>query len=256
MTVSVGITVGIVVAQAPRAAAAWRYLDRRRVDAPATVDVADNTLRCFSTIHRRRTPGPRRNADVRRPMSKVQAVLHRAHHRRRPATSGTRSGSEFEDAALVLRWDHRWDWTTHRNGSIFSVDVPVADDPLPQFLDDVSRPTRSRSAGAAPFDRLVIELLSRTGMRVGELCTLERGAVDQQGTLAADPGRQAHNDRLVNAPERCPVLIDWLADHPPVDRLLLHYPASRSADTGDVVRRIAAGAGLGPRASASTAPPS
>ncbi|MFN8023912.1 MAG: hypothetical protein U0Q03_20440 [Acidimicrobiales bacterium] len=67
----------------------------------------------------------------------------------------------------IIEWD--WDDAPQRI-PIFSVDVPVADD-LARFLDDVQvARLAAAAAGAALFDRLVIELLSRPGC-AGELCT-------------------------------------------------------------------------------------
>lgn len=66
----------------------------------------------------------------------------------------------------IIEWD--WDDATMRI-PIFTVDVPVADDPLPRFLDDMQATRLAAAAAvAAPFERLVIELLSRTGMRAGD----------------------------------------------------------------------------------------
>jgi hypothetical protein len=47
-----------------------------------------------------------------------------------------------------------------------------------RFLDDAQAARFAATAAVTvPFERLVIELLSRTGMRVGELCTLAGDAV-------------------------------------------------------------------------------
>ena len=58
---------------------------------------------------------------------------------------------------------------------IFPGDFPKPDEPLPKFLDD---PTMAKFMAAVTADpnprrRLMIELLARTGMRVGELAALE-----------------------------------------------------------------------------------
>jgi site-specific recombinase XerD len=67
--------------------------------------------------------------------------------------------------------------------SIFQSDFPELDEPLPKFLDD---PTASKFMAALAVDpsprrRLMVELLARTGMRVGELSALENDAMVRMG---------------------------------------------------------------------------
>ena len=77
---------------------------------------------------------------------------------------------------------------------IFPGDFPQADERLPKFLDD---PTAAKFMAALATDpnprrRLMVELLARTGMRVGELAILSEDATVRIGdTLAASPDRQA-----------------------------------------------------------------
>jgi site-specific recombinase XerD len=145
-----------------------------------------------------------------------------------------------------------WDWSdAPARTPIFAIDVPVADDPLPKFLDDTQAARlAAHAAVAAPFDRLVIELLSRTGMRVGELCDLGADAVV---TLNATPWLRVpvgklHNDRYVPLhPNAHRLLGDWTATHPPVDGYLLHHNG-RQLDrhhVGRIVKRVGRDAGLG-----------
>lgn len=62
---------------------------------------------------------------------------------------------------------------------LFAGDVPRRDEALPKFLDDAdfARFMRALADEPMPLARLAIELLARTGMRVGELCDLEADAV-------------------------------------------------------------------------------
>ena len=98
----------VVLAQAPRfAVTAWRYLDQLAVSMrPATVDAADNTLRCFAGSAAGRPPA--RNT-IRQRFGLLRSFFER-----------------------IIEWG--WDDATMRI-PIFTVDVPVADDPLPRFLD-------------------------------------------------------------------------------------------------------------------------
>ncbi len=148
----------------------------------------------------------------------------------------------------IIEWD--WDDAPQRI-PIFSVDVPVADDPLPRFLDDVQAVRLAAAATiAAPFDRLVIELLSRTGMRAGELCTLAADAVvELNGTpWIRVPVGKLHNDRYVPLhPNAARLLADWIAVHPPLGGLLLQHDDRRldRHRVGRIVKRVATAAGLG-----------
>ncbi len=61
---------------------------------------------------------------------------------------------------------------------IFNGDLPTPDDPLPKFLSDPDAAKLMRAAADAdPVRRLVVEMLARTGLRVGEFCELEADAV-------------------------------------------------------------------------------
>ena len=245
----------VVVAHAPTfAATAWRYLDQLAVSMrPATVDVADNTLRCFAGFIVDQHPDLVGFVDVRRVHVegfKLFFVAHITAAGRPPArnTIRQRFGMLRSFFDRIIEWD--WDDAPQRI-PIFSVDVPVADDPLPRFLDDVRAARLAAAAAvAAPFDRLIIELLSRTGMRVGELCTLGRDAVFEQngGPWIRIPVGKLHNDRNIPLhPNAARLLADWINDHPPVGALLLQHhgqPLSRHQVTR-IVRRVAATAGLG-----------
>ena len=78
---------------------------------------------------------------------------------------------------------------------IYMSDLPALDEPLPKFLDD---PTAAKFMAALAEDpnqrrRLMVELLARTGMRVGELAGLEDDAMVRNGVgpSPAHPDRQA-----------------------------------------------------------------
>ena len=245
----------IVVARAPEfAVTAWRYLDQLAVSMrPATVDVADNTLRCFARFIVAEHPDLVGFVDVRRvhlEEFKVFFVAHITAAGRPPArnTIRQRFGMLRSFFDRIIEWD--WPDAPQRI-PIFSVDVPVADDPLPRFLDDVQAARLAAAAAvAAPFDRLIIELLSRTGMRVGELCTLERDAVIELdgAPWIRIPVGKLHNDRNIPLhPNAARLLAEWIDDHPPVGALLLHHhgqPLNRHQVTR-IVRRVATTAGLG-----------
>jgi hypothetical protein len=154
----------VVVAHAPLlAVTAWRYLDQLAVSMrPATVDVADNTLRCFAGFVVTEHPDLVGFVDVRRAHVegfKLFFVARLTAAGKLPArnTIRQRFGMLRSFFDRIIEWD--WDDAPIRI-PIFSVDVPVADDPLPRFLDDVQAARLAAAAAlAAPFDRLIIELL-------------------------------------------------------------------------------------------------
>jgi len=165
----------VVVAAAPRLAlTAWAYLDQLAISMrPATVDVADNTLRCFAGFLVDAFPGVAGFADVRRPHVEAFKLFFAAHLTVKgvpPARNTIRQ--RFGMLRTFFDRIIEWDWPdAPQRIPIFSVDVPIADDPLPRFLDDAQAARlNAKAALAPPLDRLVIEVLGRTGMRVGELC--------------------------------------------------------------------------------------
>jgi integrase len=145
-----------------------------------------------------------------------------------------------------------WDWAdAARSGLILSSDMPLVDEPLPRFLDDPAAAALIRAAQqAAPFDRLVVELLARTGMRVGELCALAADAVVQigDGQWLRVPVGKLHNDRYVPLhPAVTTLLADWRMAHPSPERLICNpdgSPLNRHV-VGRAVNRVARAAGIG-----------
>src|SRR4051812_15091160 len=144
-----------------------------------------------------------------------------------------------------------WDWPdAPMRMPIFAVDVPVADDPLPRFLDDTQAARFAATAAVTvPFERLVIEVLSRTGMRVGELCALAGGAV---GVLSPTPGLRVLVGKLLNAryvpfqPSPARLLTYWPATNPPLAGRLLHHGGQHlnRHQVARIVRKIGRRAGL------------
>ena len=191
---------------------------------PATVDVADNTLRCFAGFLVDSHPEIVGFVDVRRTHVEGFKVFFAAHSTVKgvpPArnTIRQRLGMLRSFFDRIIEWD--WPDAPTRM-PIFAVDVPVADDPLPRFLDDAQAARFAAAAAVAvPFERLVIELLSRTGMRVGELCTLAGDAVVVlNGTpWLRIPVGKLHNDRYVPLhPNAARLLTDWTAATPTARR--------------------------------------
>ncbi len=97
---------------------------------------------------------------------------------------------------------------------IYMSDFPALDEPLPRFLDD---PTAAKFMATLAQDpnlrrRLMVELLARTGMRVGELAGLEDDAMVRKGDghRLRIPIGKLHNDRYVPL---LPMLVDLISEY-------------------------------------------
>ncbi len=134
---------------------------------------------------------------------------------------------------------------------IFNGDLPTPDDPLPKFLSDVDAGKLMRAAAQVdPTRRLIIEMLARTGLRVGELCALPADAVVrmQRRHWLRVPIGKLHNDRYVPLH---PQLVELLDEHQAdrdddIDRLIVWKgrPLNRHQITR-ILKRVAKEAGIG-----------
>jgi site-specific recombinase XerD len=151
----------------------------------------------------------------------------------------------------IIEWD--WPDAPPRN-PVIAWDIPKKPEPLPKFLDDrdAAKLMAAARASADPRDRLVVELLARTGMRAGELADLDADAVVRIGAghWLRIPLGKLRNDRYVPLhPELVQLLAAWTAanfehirrckrlvsDHRgPLDRHLI----------GRIVHRVARAAGV------------
>jgi integrase len=97
---------------------------------------------------------------------------------------------------------------------IFAGDIPKRYEPLPKCLDDPTFAQLMRAARSEQrmITRLAVELLARTGMRVGKLCALEIDAVVRIGDthrLRISVGK-LHNDRYIPLhPQLVEMLAEW-----------------------------------------------
>ena len=237
------------------AATSARYLDQIALSLePGSVVVADASLRIFC---RYLTEGHPRTKSFRA-VGRDQIEGYKAALARRTTPRGAPVTSNYRRQRLgTLRtfFDRiiEWDWPdAPRRNPISLSDLPRPDEPLPKFLDDAeaTRFARSVAAEPDPLRRLVLELLMRTGMRVGELCGLESDAVVQigEGHWIRVPVGKLHNDRYVPLhPTLLPLLDAWQAAHPANGLGLLltnrGRPLSRHAVTR-MVNRAGRRAGL------------
>ena len=177
------------------------YLDQLAVSSRPTVDAASIALRqfadhltlddpacgCVAAIERRHVESFKLALAARRPPRHVVD-----HHD--PASP--------RHVAHLLRADHRLGAPRRpRRVPVLAGDIPKADEPLPKFLDD---PTAAKFMAALAVEpnrrrRLIVELLARTGMRVGEIGGLRDDAMYRLGDTwwLRIPLGKLHNERTV-----------------------------------------------------------
>lgn len=206
----------------------WRYLDQASTFlAPRSVDSAEVALRQLACFLVERTEVTAISAISRRDIEELKLWLAA----RRGVGGGFLSANTQRQRLRMLRmfferiieWD--WDDAPARN-PIIGRDIPPRPEPLPRFLDDrdaAKLMTATRRA-ADPRDRLVVELLARTGLRAGELCDLEADAVVQIGAAfwLRVPLGKLRNDRYVPLhPQLVELLAAWTASN--VEHIRLHH---------------------------------
>jgi site-specific recombinase XerD len=206
-------------ADAPQAAATiGRYLQRLTAFlAPRSVTAAENALRQFArwltadagldsiAAVRRDDIEDYKVWLAARPRGGGQVITAETHRQR------MRTIRQFFER--IIEWD--WPDAPPRN-PVIAGDIPKKPEPLPRFLDDrdAAKLMAAARASADPRDRLVVELLARTGMRAGELADLEADAVVQIGAghWLRIPLGKLRNDRYVPLhPELVGLLAAWTA---------------------------------------------
>ena len=135
----------------------------------------------------------------------------------KPVTIGHRLGMLRTFFERIIEWDYP---DAPARQLIYPGDFPTRDDVLPKFLDD---PTAAKFMAAVAQDpnkrrRLIVELLARTGMRVGEMSALEADAMvkmDNTHWLRVPVGK-LHNDRYIPLhPVLVELITEWNQIRPP-----------------------------------------
>ncbi|MDE3131493.1 MAG: tyrosine-type recombinase/integrase, partial [Acidobacteriota bacterium] len=217
-----------------------RYLAQRRTTVSArTHDRDDRVVRHFGVFLAERYPDVERIAQVRR--EHVEAF--KSHLASRPLlrpgpgrgkTLHKQTISHYLSGLGVFfdRLTESGDDDRPQARLLFPGDYPRLDRPLPRFLDD---PSAAKLLAAARddsdlFSRLVVELLARTGLRLGELRRLSLDAVVQIGSAywLRVPVGKLRNDRYVPLHPELKTLIDqWLAQRGETSRHPLLFVTAR-----------------------------
>lgn len=136
---------------------------------------------------------------------------------------------------------------------MFPGDLPRQDHPLPKALDDATAAKLLRTAANDKrlLVRVTVEVLLRTGLRVGEFTALPADAVVQIGAapwLHVPVGKLREDRYLPLHPQLVRLINDYRTAHVPPDHpLLLPRENGRASDRHSVTRilnRVARAAGL------------
>jgi integrase len=223
---------------------------------PGTVKNAELTLREFALLVADEDAATGCVADLRRRHVEryKQWLLERPAARGGPLHRHTVRDRLSKLRGFLRRLDE-WDAADRpAHQLVFDSDFPLADEPLPRFLDDAAaaKLLAATRQDPDPFNRLAIEILSRTGMRRSEMLGLTTDAVVQIGSAywLRVPVGKMHTDRYVPLhPQLKTLLDDWLLHRPEGLRSnLLFTDHGRPVNTSRieaVVRNAADRAGLG-----------
>lgn len=237
------------------AATSLRYLDQLALSLrPASVVSADGMLRRFAGYLTSNHPEISGLVDVeRRHIEAFKRYLPtRPGKNGRPPLSEQTIRMTLGTLRTFFERVSEWDYPdAPRRVLIFNGDLPTPDAPLPKFLSDPDAAKLMQAAADAdPVTRLVVEMLARTGLRVGEFCALSADAVTQIKSRywLRVPLGKLHNDRYVPLH---PQLVELLNDHragrdDDIDRLIIWKggPLDRH-QIARMLKRIAKEAGIG-----------
>ncbi|MGH9171412.1 MAG: tyrosine-type recombinase/integrase [Acidimicrobiales bacterium] len=222
----------------------------------STVSTAERTIREFASFLTDVAPDVRGVADVTR----QHVESYKLYLVNRPRLGGgTLNKNSIRTQLFALRsfFERIAEWGYEDAPSrplLFDGDIPIADQPLPRFLDDAKAAKLLRAARIDPnlFVRVVVEVLARTGMRLGELMALEVDAVVQIGSAywLRVPVGKLHNDRYVPLHPQLKELFDeWMSRRSPELRSKLVFtewgrpiPAAR---VNRALARLGREAGIG-----------
>jgi integrase len=194
------------------------YLDQIAVSLrPTSVESATSILGRFAGFLADHHPEVRGAADIGRRHIESYKLWLAAREGRKPGTRPTPNTLRTNLSTVRMFFERiiEWDWDdAPARVPIYAGDIPKKDEPLPKFLDDPTFAQFMRAARSETrmLTRLAVELLARTGMRVGELCDLEADAAVRIGDAhwLRIPVGKLHNDRYIPLhPQLVEMLAEW-----------------------------------------------
>src|SRR6266540_1669013 len=211
---------------------------------PGSVTNADQALRAFAGFLTATAPNvtstalvTRRHVEDYKPWLAKRPGQNKA--RVTTATLAHRLGTLRMFFVRIEEWG--WEEAPARV-PMFPGDLPRQDHPLPKALDDAAAAKLLRAAQADKrlLVRVTVEVLLRTGLRVGEYTSLPADAVVQIGAAPwlHVPVGKLHEDRYLPLhPHLVQLIDDYRAEHVPADhRLLLPRENGRALDRHAVTR--------------------
>ena len=224
-----------------------RYLEQVAcVLRPGSVGGADLALRAFAAFLTEQAPDVRTVDQVRRRHVEAFKVRLAARPgRNTPRVTGATLAHRLGTLRMFFIRIAEWGWDeAPAQLPMFAGDLPRQDHPLPKALDDT---TAAKLLRAARADRRMlvgvsVEVLLRTGLRVGEYTTLPADALVLIGGapwLHVPVGKLGEDRFLPLHPHVVTVIETYRASHVPADhRLLLPRENGRPLDRHTVTRMI------------------
>lgn len=248
----------LIADRAPELASTMgRYLDQlATMLSPASVRAADLALRTLAQFLREVHPEVVTVPEITR---SVMEDFARWLAERRGNSGSVSINTRRQRLGMLKMFFERiieWDWEdAPARNPVFYGDLPLRQEPLPKFLSDPEAAKFMAAARAAPDprDRLMVEMLARTGMRVGEMCTLAADAVVRigDGHWLRVPVGKLRNDRYIPLhPDLVVLLEEWSSvnlEHMRAHRRLLadHRGDIDRHTVTRAVKRAAKKAGVG-----------
>jgi site-specific recombinase XerD len=233
-----------------------RYLDQIGcVLRPGSVTGADLALRSFAGFLVEQAPEVVTTAQVTRcHIEDYKPWLAKRPGQNKPRVSTATLAHRLGTLRMFFVRIDEWGWDqAPPRVPMFPGDLPRQDHPLPKALDDAAAAKLLRAAQAQPrlLVRVTVEVLLRTGLRVGEFTALPADAVVQIGAapwLHVPVGKLREDRYLPLHPQLVQLIDDYRTRYVPADHpLLLPRENGRGADRHSVTRilnNVAAAAGL------------
>jgi site-specific recombinase XerD len=233
-----------------------RYLQQiASVLRPGSVTGADLGLRCFATFLSDTAPDVLTVAAVtRRHIEDYKPWLASRPGQRLPRLTTNTIAHRLGTLRMFFIRIEEWEWIdAPARVPIVTGDLPRQDHPLPKALDDaaVVKLLRAARADRKMLVRVAIEVLLRTGLRVGEFTDLDRDAIVEIGAghWLHVPVGKLHDDRYLPLH---PHLVELIGDYraryaPPDSPWLIPRPNGTQLDrhaTTRLINRAGKAAGL------------